>query len=127
VAFATLPLFAFFNTGVSLGDASLETFTHPVPLGITLGLFLGKQLGVFLFCMAGVLLGLARLPRGVTPVHLYGVALLCGIGFTMSLFIGSLAFEEASSPYLYQDRIGILGGSFISALLGYFWLKKALP
>ena len=119
VAFATLPLFAFFNTGVSLGDASLETFTHPVPLGITLGLFLGKQLGVFLFCMAGVLLGLARLPRGVTPVHLYGVTLLCGIGF-----IGSLAFEELQRPALFDERIGILVGSLLSAVTGYLvlWL-----
>jgi len=122
VAFAALPLFAFFNTGVSLGNASIETFTHPVPLGITLGLFLGKQLGVFLFCMAGALLGIARLPRGVTPVHLYGVTLLCGIGFTMSLFIGSLAFEELQRPALFDERIGILVGSLLSAVAGYLVL-----
>ena len=126
VAFATLPLFAFFNTGVSLGEVSLEGFTHTVPLGIALGLFLGKQLGVFLFCMAGVLLGIAQLPNGVRPVHLYGVAILCGIGFTMSLFIGSLAFEELQRPGLFDERIGILAGSMLSAITGYVWLRLTL-
>jgi NhaA family Na+:H+ antiporter len=81
---------------------------------------------VFGFCYIGIKLGIAKLPDRVSWSALYGVAILCGIGFTMSLFIGSLAFEEASSPYLYQDRIGILGGSVISAVLGFFWLKKVL-
>jgi len=126
VAFATLPLFAFFNAGVSLGDVSMGRFTHPVPLGITLGLFLGKQLGIFLFCMTGVLLGIAHLPKSVTPIHLYGVAILCGIGFTMSLFIGSLAFEELQRPALFDERIGILLGSWLSAVAGYLWLRLTL-
>ena len=124
VAFVTLPLFAFFNAGISLSEVSLESLTHPVSLGITLGLFLGKQLGVFLFCMAGTLLGVARLPIRVTAIQLYGVATLCGIGFTMSLFIGALAFEELQRPALFDERIGILLGSLLSATAGYLvlWL-----
>lgn len=124
VAFVTLPLFAFFNAGVPLAEVSLHSLTHPVSLGITLGLFLGKQLGVFLFCMAGVWLGIARLPRGVTTLQLYGVAILCGVGFTMSLFIGGLAFEELQRPALFDVRIGILLGSLLSAMAGYLvlWL-----
>ncbi|WHZ27074.1 MAG: Na+/H+ antiporter NhaA type [Nitrospira sp.] len=124
VAFVTLPLFAFFNAGVALDEVTLHSLTHPVSLGITLGLFLGKQTGVFLFCMAGVLLGIARLPRGVTAIQLYGVAVLCGVGFTMSLFIGALAFEELQRPALFDERIGILLGSLLSAIVGYLvlWL-----
>ncbi len=127
VSFVILPVFAFVNAGVSLQGMDAGQIFGPVPVGIALGLVVGKQLGVFGFCLLGIKLGIARLPDGVNWSMLYGVAILCGIGFTMSLFIGSLAFEEASSPYLYQDRIGILGGSFVSALLGYLWLKKALP
>jgi len=127
VSFIILPLFAFVNAGVSLQGMSLQQIFGPVPVGVGLGLIVGKQLGVFGLCLIGIKLGFARLPEGVNWSMLYGVAILCGIGFTMSLFIGSLAFEEASSPYLYQDRVGILGGSFFSALLGYFWLRKALP
>lgn len=124
VAFVTLPLFAFFNAGVALGEVTLHSLTHPVSLGITLGLFLGKQTGIFLFCMAGVSLGIARLPKGVTAMQLYGVAVLCGVGFTMSLFIGSLAFEELQQPALFDERIGILVGSLLSAMAGYLvlWL-----
>ena len=124
VALVTLPLFAFFNAGVALNEVTLHSLTHPVSMGITLGLFLGKQLGVFLFCMAGVLLGIARLPRGITVIQLYGVAVLCGVGFTMSLFIGALAFEELQRPVLFDERIGILLGSLLSAIVGYLvlWL-----
>lgn len=124
VAFVTLPLFAFFNAGISLSEVSLESLTHPVSLGITLGLFVGKQLGIFLFCMAGVLLGIARLPRAVTAIQLYGVAILCGVGFTMSLFIGALAFEDLQRPSLFDERIGILFGSLLSTIAGYLvlWL-----
>ncbi|MDK2742390.1 MAG: Na+/H+ antiporter NhaA [Nitrospira sp. BO4] len=126
VAFVTLPLFAFFNAGISLSEVSVDSLTHPVSLGITLGLFLGKQLGVFLFCMAGILLGIARLPRAVTAIQLYGVAILCGVGFTMSLFIGALAFEELQRPALFDERIGILLGSLLSAVAGYLVLWLAL-
>ncbi|HHH42879.1 MAG TPA: Na+/H+ antiporter NhaA [Gammaproteobacteria bacterium] len=127
VSFVILPLFAFVNAGVSLQGMGMEQLLGPVPVGIALGLVVGKQLGVFGLCWLGIKLGIARLPESVNWVQLYGIAILCGVGFTMSMFIGSLAFEDASSPYLYQDRIGILGGSFISALLGYFWLRRVLP
>lgn len=124
VAFVTLPLFAFFNAGVSLSGVSLESVMHPVSLGITLGLFLGKPLGVYIFCMAGIQLGIARLPMGIPAIQLCGVAILCGIGFTMSLFIGGLAFEEVQQPALFDERIGILLGSLLSAIAGYLvlWL-----
>ncbi len=124
VAFVTLPLFAFFNAGISLSEVSLESLIHPVSLGITLGLLLGKPLGVVLFCKAGIQLGIARLPMGLTAIQLYGVAILCGIGFTMSLFIGALAFEELQRPALFDERVGILLGSLLSAMAGYLvlWL-----
>ena len=127
VSFVILPLFAFANAGVSVQGMTLDEVFGPVPVGIALGLVVGKQLGVFGLCLIGIKLGIAKLPQGVNWASLYGVAILCGIGFTMSLFIGSLAFEGASSPYLHQDRIGILAGSFLSALLGYLWLSRALP
>lgn len=126
VAFITLPLFAFLNAGISFSEVSLESVTHPVSLGITLGLFFGKQIGVFLFCMIGLLLGIARLPKGVTAIQLYGVAILCGIGFTMSIFIGALAFEELQRPALFDERIGILLGSLLSAMAGYLMLRLTL-
>jgi NhaA family Na+:H+ antiporter len=127
VSYIILPLFAFVNAGVSLQGMDPGQIFGPVPVGIALGLVVGKQLGVFGFCLIGIRLGIARLPDGVSWAMLYGVAVLCGVGFTMSLFIGSLAFEDTASPYLYQDRIGILGGSFVSAILGYFWLQRVLP
>ncbi|MFQ5642906.1 MAG: Na+/H+ antiporter NhaA [Thiogranum sp.] len=127
VSFVILPLFAFVNAGVSLQGMGMDQILGPVPVGIALGLVVGKQLGVFGLCWLGIKLGVARLPENVNWAQLYGIAILCGIGFTMSMFIGSLAFEDTDSPYLYQDRIGILGGSFISALLGYFWLSRVLP
>ncbi len=127
VSFVILPLFAFVNAGVPLHNMTVDDILGPVPAGIALGLVLGKQLGVFGLCFIGIKLGIARLPTGVSWSSLYGVSILCGIGFTMSLFIGSLAFEGANSPYLNQDRIGILIGSFVSAVLGYFWLRHSLP
>ncbi len=127
VSYVILPLFAFVNAGINLKGMTLDQILGPVPVGIALGLILGKQIGVFGMCWLGIKLGIAKLPNKVNWSMLYGVSILCGIGFTMSMFIGSLAFEEASSPYLYQDRIGILGGSFIAALLGYFWLRHTLP
>ncbi|UCE76330.1 MAG: Na+/H+ antiporter NhaA [Gammaproteobacteria bacterium] len=126
VAFVILPLFAFANAGVSLQGLSLSALTAPVPLGIAAGLFIGKQLGVFGLCWLGIKLGIAKLPQQVNWSQLYGVAILCGVGFTMSLFIGSLAFEDADSPYLYQDRLGIISGSLLSAAFGYLWLRRTL-
>ncbi|MEY4932438.1 MAG: Na+/H+ antiporter NhaA, partial [Pseudomonadota bacterium] len=126
VAFGILPVFAFANAGVSLAGLTPATLLDPVPLGIALGLFIGKQLGVFVFAWLAAVLGLARLPVGVTWRQLYGAAILCGIGFTMSLFIGSLAFEQAAAGQEVNDRLGILVGSLLSAVVGYFFLKASL-
>jgi NhaA family Na+:H+ antiporter len=123
VAFLILPLFAFMNTGVSLDGLSWASLLAPVPLGIAAGLFLGNQLGVFGFSWLAVRLGLGRLPAGAGWAQLYGVALLCGIGFTMSLFISSLAFEQGGSAIAVDDRLGILVGSILSAVAGYLVLR----
>lgn len=124
VAFAIVPVFAFANAGVSLSGITLSTLLEPVPLGITAGLFLGKQFGILLFCGAAIGLGWARLPTGASWWGLYGVAVLCGIGFTMSLLITSLAFEHTGpAGPIYADRLGILVGSCLSALVGFVILR----
>ena len=127
VAFAVLPIFAFANAGVSFDGMSLEKFTHGVPLGIILGLFVGKQVGVFGMVALARLLRLAKLPEGTTWGQIYGVALLCGIGFTMSLFIGTLAFEHGNFDMLYGVKMGVLAGSLLSAAAGLLVLHLALP
>ncbi|MCI0508279.1 MAG: Na+/H+ antiporter NhaA [Gammaproteobacteria bacterium] len=127
VAFFILPLFAFANTGVSLEGVSLDSLLAPVPLGIAAGLFFGNQLGVFGLSWIAVKIGIARLPSDVKWIQLYGVAILCGIGFTMSLFISSLAFEQTADQYMVADRLGILLGSLLSASLGYTVLRLVLP
>lgn len=126
VAFVILPLFAFANSGITLTGVGLDYLLHPVPLGIAAGLFFGKQVGVLLFSWIGVRLGVASLPEGVTWRGLYGVAILCGVGFTMSLFIGSLAFEETGSNLLFDERLGIIAGSLVSGLVGYLYLRRVL-
>lgn len=126
VAFGILPLFAFANAGIAFPNFGFEQFLHPVPLGVAAGLFVGKQLGVFAFCWIGVKSGIAKLPKGVTWPMIYGVAVLCGIGFTMSLFIASLAFEHTSDNLLFDERIGILLGSVVSAAVGYLILNRVL-
>jgi len=120
VAFAIMPVFALANAGASLEGFGLGTLGEPVTLGILLGLFVGKQVGVFVFCRAAVALGLAQLPAGATWRSLYGVAIITGIGFTMSLFIGSLAFPDGGQDTAM--RIGVLVGSLLSAVLGCLWL-----
>ena len=127
VAYAILPIFAFANAGIALKGLTFDSFLHPVPLGIVAGLFVGKQLGVFLFCALGVALGIARLPEGLRWSHIYGTALICGVGFTMSLFIGSLAFEETGVNLLFDERLGIITGSLLSGLVGYLVLHLTLP
>ena len=128
VAFGILPIFAFANAGVNLTGLSMKDLLQPIPLGIMLGLVVGKQLGVFTFAWLAVKLGLARLPGGVDFKQVYGVAIICGIGFTMSLFIGMLAFENASTgEVIVTDRLGVLSGSLISAIVGYVVLHVALP
>ncbi|MCB1645101.1 MAG: Na+/H+ antiporter NhaA [Pseudomonadales bacterium] len=129
VAYAILPVFAFANTGISLAGMSLESLMHPVPLGIAAGLFFGNQIGVFGLCWAAVKLGLSRLPTGANWLHLYGVACLCGIGFTMSLFISSLAFEQTGGGSI-DGRLGIMLGTFASAVWGYgvlLWASHRYP
>ncbi|OIQ03825.1 MAG: Na+/H+ antiporter NhaA [Zetaproteobacteria bacterium CG06_land_8_20_14_3_00_59_53] len=126
VAFAILPIFAFSNSGLNVSAMGMDEILHPVTIGIALGLFLGKQLGVFSFAWLAVKTGLAKLPESVNWTQIYGVSLLCGIGFTMSLFIGSLAFENTGGNRMFDERLGIIVASTLSALCGYFWLKHAL-
>jgi NhaA family Na+:H+ antiporter len=123
VAFGVLPMFAFVNAGVSLETITLRTLLDPVPLGIILGLVVGKQLGIFGFTWITIRSGIARLPKGASMIDIYGTALLCGVGFTMSLFIGSLAYEEGGAGYARPDRLGIIIGSLISGLLGFVVLR----
>jgi len=125
VAFIILPLFAFANTGIPLDGMNLETLLAPEPFGIAMGLFVGKQLGVFTFTWAAVKTGVAKLPARVGWLEIYGLSVLTGIGFTMSLFISSLAFEEGSTN-LNADRLGILAGSMASAVVGFLILWYAL-
>jgi len=128
VAFGILPIFAFANAGVSLAGLSLADLLQPIPLGIVLGLVVGKQVGVFGFSWVAVKLGVARLPSGVDFKQVYGAAVLCGIGFTMSLFIGMLAFESSpDGSVIVIDRLGVLSGTLLSAVLGYLVLQFALP
>lgn len=123
VAFAILPLFAFANAGISFSGLSLSSLTETVPLGIALGLFFGNQIGVFGLSWLAIKLKLCKLPQGVSWVQLYGASCLCGIGFTMSLFISSLAFEDVYSTMVLNDKLGILLGSLLSGILGYCILK----
>lgn len=126
VAFGILPMFAFVNAGVPVTGLSVADLLHPVPLGIALGLSLGKLVGVLAASWLAVRLGLASLPDDVRWPHMVGVSLLCGIGFTMSLFIASLAFEEANLSFTGLDRLGILTGSLVAGVLGYLLLRVVL-
>ena len=119
VAFGIMPLFAFANAGVSLEGLSLSSFMSKVPLGILLGLFLGKQFGVFIFSYLSIKFKLAQMPSKANWINFYGVGVLTGIGFTMSLFVGNLAFVDNMS-YMDGVKIGVLGGSLLSTLFGYF-------
>jgi NhaA family Na+:H+ antiporter len=121
VAFAILPFFAFANAGISLEGLTFASLLAPVPLGIAAGLFIGKQIGVFGFTYGAVRLGLARLPQGVSWLQIYGLSLLTGIGFTMSLFIGTLAFDGLD--HATGVRLGVLLGSLLSAVGGYLLLR----
>jgi NhaA family Na+:H+ antiporter len=123
VAFLVVPVFGFANAGVSLQGVSLEALLQPVPLGVAAGLFIGKQLGVFSSAWLSIKLGWADVPANASWRQLYGVAVLCGVGFTMSLFIGLLAFDDAAR----QDatKLGVLVGSILSALMGAAILRLA--
>lgn len=124
VAFMILPLFAFANAGVDLRGISLEQMLNPVPMGIMFGLFIGKQLGVFGFSLLAIKLGFASLPKDSNWMQLYGVSILTGVGFTMSLFVDTLAYND-TQIYLYADKLAILVASFLSGIVGYYVLKIA--
>ena len=126
VAFLIIPIFGFANAGISFAGMSLSSLQNPVPLGVALGLFVGKQVGVFAFAWAAIKAGLADLPANATWPQLYGVALLCGIGFTISLFIGLLAFPTSAD---LQDatKLGVLLGSILSGLIGAALLRMTKP
>jgi len=121
VAFGIMPLFAFANAGVSLEGVNFNSLLSPVPLGILLGLFFGKQIGVLLFSFASIKLKIAQMPNNANWLNFYGVGVLTGIGFTMSLFIGNLAFME-NTEYIDGVKIGVLAGSLLSTIFGYFLL-----
>ena len=118
VAFGIMPLFAFANAGVSLENVSMKTLMGPVPLGILCGLFFGKQIGIFLFSIISIKLKIAQMPNNSNWLNFYGVGVLAGIGFTMSLFVGNLAFVE-NTHHIDGVKIGVLSGSLISAIFGY--------
>lgn len=126
VAFAVLPMFAFTNAGVVLQGVSLSTLMSPVPLGIALGLIAGKAIGVFGAAHLMIRSGLAQAPTDATTFQLLGVSILCGIGFTMSLFIGSLAFAGLGPQFELQLKLGVLGGSIVAGVLGT-WLLRIHP
>ncbi len=126
VSFFILPIFAFCNAGVNLAGAGLETLLHPITLGVTLGLFIGKQIGVFALCWLGIKSGLAKMPQGASWIHIYGISVLCGIGFTMSLFISSLAFENVGAQHFFDARVGTIVGSLLSGLWGYAVLRYSI-
>lgn len=126
IAFIILPIFAFANAGLDFSGVGIAQVLSPVPLGIIVGLVVGKQLGIFGFCFVAIKLGLASLPKNVNWALLYGVSMLCGVGFTMSLFIGSLAFENEFNSVVFQERLGIVIGSLISGVLGYVVIKYSV-
>ncbi len=121
VAYAIMPLFAFANAGVNLDNISMNSLLYPVPLGILCGLFFGKQIGVFLFSYLSIKFKIAEMPTKSNWSKLYGIGILTGIGFTMSLFVGNLAFYD-SLEYINGVKIGVLTGSLLSAIMGYFLL-----
>ncbi len=124
VSYAILPLFAFANSGISLAGTGIGDLFHSVPLGIAAGLFIGKQMGVMVACWLIFKSGISKMPNGMNFQQIYGAALLCGVGFTMSLFIGGLAFE--GGDYIFDERLGIIMGSIVSGIAGYIMLRITL-
>ena len=127
VAFVILPIFAFANAGIPVHGLSFANLLEPVPLGVAAGLLIGKQLGVFGFIWISIKLGLAKMDFSLNWAMLFGMATLCGIGFTMSLFVGSLSFDASHVEYLLTHRLGILLGSLLSAIVGFIILHQVLP
>ena len=124
VAFGIMPLFALANAGVYLEGMNFMSLLSPVPLGILLGLFIGKQIGVFIFSFVSIKLKIAQMPNNANWINLYGVGILTGIGFTMSLFVGNLAFIE-NTQYMSDVKIGVLSGSLLSTVFGFILLLMA--
>lgn len=122
VAFGVLPIFAFVNAGIALGGVSASELLSPVALGTALGLFIGKQIGVFGFSFLAVKFKLANLPDGASWMQMYGIAVLCGVGFTMSLFVNGLAYGDTDA-FAYADKLAILAGSVVSGVVGFLILK----
>lgn len=127
VAFGILPLFAFANAGISFQGLSLQHFISPVPIGIACGLFFGKQIGIWVASYLGIVTGCAKMPKGASGLGIYGISLIAGVGFTMSLFIGSLAFGRIGGAYPALLRMGVIVGSLLSGLLGYLILRWTYP
>ncbi|MEK9498335.1 Na+/H+ antiporter NhaA [Photorhabdus sp. P32] len=127
VAYLILPLFAFANAGVVLNGVTLNSLTDMLPLGIAAALFLGKPLGIFLFSYISIKIGFAKLPQQINLKQIFAVSVLCGIGFTMSIFISGLAFEGGDESFSIYSRLGILMGSTIAAFVGYGLLRMVLP
>ncbi|HBY06902.1 MAG TPA: Na(+)/H(+) antiporter NhaA, partial [Chloroflexi bacterium] len=127
VVYGILPLFAFANTGISFQGLSFASLLNPIPLGIAIGLYFGKQIGVFGFVWLAIKLRLANLPDGANWLGLFGVATLCGVGFTMGLFVSSLAFEQVGTGLAIDNRLGILLGSLLAGVTGYLVLRYAFP
>jgi len=126
VAYIILPIFAFANAGIRVVGLGMDEVFHSVPLGIALGLIVGKQVGIFGLCWLAIKLKFTSLSDGMSWSSLYGAAALCGVGFTMSLFIGSLAFEESGVNLLFDERLGIILGSLVSGIIGYLVLRMSL-
>ncbi|HHO0143761.1 TPA: Na+/H+ antiporter NhaA [Providencia stuartii] len=127
VAYMILPIFAFANSGVQLNGVTFDGLMSTLPLGVAAGLLFGKPLGIFLFSWVSVKLGFAKLPESINLRQVFAVSVLCGIGFTMSIFITGLAFDGLDDSYSTYSRLGILLGSTLAAFLGYFLLKVVLP
>ncbi|EPL3989870.1 Na+/H+ antiporter NhaA [Providencia stuartii] len=127
VAYMILPIFAFANSGVQLNGVTFDGLMSTLPLGVAAGLLFGKPLGIFLFSWISVKLGFAKLPESINLRQVFAVSVLCGIGFTMSIFITGLAFDGLDDSYSTYSRLGILLGSTLAAFLGYFLLKVVLP
>ena len=125
VAFMIMPVFAFANAGVSFAGLAPRDFFGDVPVGIALGLFLGKQVGIFGLIWLSIVVGLAKRPPGTTWPQIYGTTVLAGIGFTMSLFIGNLAYEHGNFEYAAAVRVGVMAGSLMSGILGYAVLRMS--